>query len=217
MTDQTPIINLKPFRAIFLVGGRTAGRHTAAEIIAKSSSVGPVVVDAFDYETRERCHAAYKIVDQRNVPAPANYFDSTIDTPSELFGGLPPRTAYQKFSKFVNDAMGVAVRGTWVVERCRYFRALQEKRIAENRRARAIVLIDDAPIESYQEIVKEFGADNCTQLVIRRDSTVCWRLELPNVKTAEVFNRGKSLEEFERAIRLAVPHLFIEVTNEIPT
>ncbi len=214
MSDDIPLINDRPFRAIFLVGSTGVGRRTAARIIAQHTSIGPIVLDAFHFELRERCHAAFKLFDEQRLPAPATCFDGQLDQPLDLFAGKTPRNAYLRFQRFVIDTMGAGALGEWVVQRLTYYRRLQEKRkVPPDSRVRSVMLVDDAPTASYQVIVDALGAQNCTQLVIRRDGTVSLPVELPGVRTEVVRNPGDSEAAFESAIRKAAPHLFIEIAR----
>jgi len=213
VTPQQP---MPPFKALFITGGTGTGRRTAAKIIAEGAmGLRPCVVDAFYFELRERCHAAYKLFDAQRLPAPANYFDDQLDVPTAYFGDKTPRYAYSKFARFVNDAMGPDAPGLWVTQRLTYYRKLQEKMEPE-KRVRAVVLFDDAPTPSYEAVVKYIGAEHCSQLLVRRDGTVSLAVDLPGVRKSEVKNPGDTIAGFESAIRKAAPHLFIEIVTTLP-
>lgn len=209
-----------PFKALFMVGGTGSGRKTAAQIVAGSGAVRPMLLDAFYFELRERCHAAYKLFDQQRLPAPANYFEPVMNEPQEMFMGKTPASAYAQFTKFVHEAMGREAMGVWMTQRLRYFRQSQEQRIADglianDRRVRGAVIIDEAPLPAYAEVVKYIGAENCTQLVITRDNINAIPKELAGVRTCRVRNPGDSVAAFETAIRNAAPHLFIEIATSL--
>lgn len=217
---MTATIKTGPFQAIFLVGGTGTGRRTAAKILTETSAMRPIVLDAFHFEVRERCHAAFKLFDQQRLPAQANYFEETIDEPNALFGGLTPRVAYSKFTQFVHKAMGLNAPGKWVVERLQFYRKLQSEKLRNgaiplDRRVNAVALFDDAPVYSYEQVVTYIGADNCTQLVIQRDGIASMPVDLPGVRTIEVKNPGDSVAAFESAIRRAAPHLFIQIATSL--
>ena len=214
MSNGKIIAAPQPFKAVFLVGSTGVGRRTAAKILGESDlGCKPVVMDAFHFELRERCHAANKLFDSQRLPAQANAFEATIDEPNPLFGGLSPRVAYSKFARYVNDAMGPEAMGRWVVQRLKFYRALQEERIAPEKRVRSVVIFDDAPTASFQEVVNYIGAGNCTQILIRRDGISSLAVQLPGVRLCEVKNSGDGISAFELAIRKAAPHLFIQLAT----
>lgn len=209
-------VDSMPFRVVFVVGGAGSGRRTAAKIIAEKGAIGPCVLDAFSFELRERCHAAFKLYSDDRLPAPATYFEEQLDTKLDMFAGLSPRSAYDKFAAFLWATHGRECLGRWVVERIDYYRKLQiRKKIPLERHVRAVVLFDDAPAASYKVVADALGANNCTQLVIRRRGTTTLPLDLPGVHTAAVENCGDTVAGFEAAIRQAVPRLFIAIAKEV--
>lgn len=210
------IISNRPFKATFLVGGEGSGRKTAARIIAEQGGVTPVVVDAFYYEMRERCHAALKLFDAQRLPVHADCFSGALNEPSEYFSGLTPRACYARFGRMMSEMFGPQIQGDWVVQRLRFYRSLQEEKlsrglIAPDKVVQGIIVIDDAPGQSYQAIVNHLGVTNCTQVVIHRQGVVSFPVSVPHMSTVRVDNPGDSIAAFENALRKAAPHIFIKI------
>lgn len=206
------------FQVIFLKGMSGSGRKTLAQILHDNMPT-PVVVDAFCFEFRERCHAAFKIVGQDRLPAPPMVFEGQLDEALDIFNGVTPRTAYTEFQSFINRTIGQEAMGQWVVDRIGFYRAMQLRKYADTpeKHANTAILVDDAPLSSYQTIVDTFGAENCTQILVSRDGSSAAPLNLFDAKsnhpvqTVRVNNRGKNVEDFAEAIKKAAPHLFESV------
>lgn len=207
-------MDTRPFHVVFLVGSIGVGKRTAAKIMSDTVAIRPVVIDAFEFELRERCHAAYKLFDRQRLPVPANQFDAELDTPSKYFEGKSPRTAYAAFTKFVHENMGRDAMGRWLVDRVKFFRQLQAERLKPSDCARGMIIFDTAPQAAYERVVEYVGAENCTQIVIKRDGAVSLPVSIPG-RMAEVKNSGETVAGLELAIRRAVPHLFIEMAKEV--
>ena len=209
---------VQPLKVLFLVGSASCGRKTAAEIIASSAPTGPWVMDGFQIELRERAHMFHKIVEQgpRMLPAPWFHFNGQLDIPTPAFDGLSPRQAYRFAEQHATRMFGAEVIGKWTVQRVRWMQQAQQKRLPEAKWARGVMFVDDAPQASLVHAVKEFGKDNCTQVVIKRTGQSSLPiLSEDDVRTVHVVNPGDSRVIFERNLREALPHVYIEIVKSL--
>ena len=211
-----------PFRVVFMSGARGSGKKTAAKIIADTAATGPYVIDAFLFEMRERCHAAFKLFDPQRLPVHPLYFEESLDVPLGVFHGTP-RAAYARFAQFARDVMGPQVEGDWVAGRLRYFRRMQQEKLERgmiSKVARGTIIVDmpqyTADSVVYRPIVDYVGAENCTVLHIERaGSGIAQHICLDGVRGVRVRNPGDSVAAFETAIRKAAPHLYIEIAQSL--
>ena len=169
MNQNELILNTSPFRAVFVMGPTTSPeydgnplRDVAAAIAQEASKEGmPLVLDGFNIEMRERCHAAYKLYSEDGMPAPWFQFEDSIDEPTDYFNGLTPAAAYGRFMDFCHNNMGQGILGQWVVERANFFREKQRKQPPEQR-AQGIITADVASAFDYRRVVETYGAHNVT-------------------------------------------------------
>lgn len=214
---------LDPLKVIFLLGARGAGKSTAALQLAEHAAGGPFVLDGFNVEPRERCHAAYKIIDmQSRLPAPSHQFEDALDTPHDAFVGLSPRNAYIRFDRWLRDAFPKGTLGVWLAERCRYFQRVQKAKLPEEKRARTVIVHDEGTQPDYEEAVKIFGAAHCSAIHIKRaddkSAAALWTPQIAELVGGRVYtveNPGDHPSKLEKALRQAAPLLFLEIAKEI--
>lgn len=211
-TSHVPLI-LGPLRVI-LLSGSTPDCKESAVILSKAPALMPTVVDAFSFESRERCHAAMKLFDRQRLPAPANYFEESLNEQNEMLEGRSPSTVYLEFTAFLHKLFGHDVLGRWVVERATFYRKLQAKQQVEA--VRTLIIMDRAPAPAYKRVIGEFGANNVTNVVLRRRGVHPFPVPLDGIRTIQVSVEGDSPSDLESAIRDAAPGFYIEIATSLP-
>lgn len=207
-------MTLPPLKVVFFLGPRGAGKSSAALLVAENGSGGPYVLDGFDVEVRERCHAAYKIIDtETRLPAPAHHFEASLDQPHEAFDGMSPRNAYLKFRRWVNDAFPTGTPGRWLAQRARFFQDLQAKRRPADQRVRTLLVHDEGTPADYGEAIKLFAVENCLAVqVVGQHQLAAWAPSIEGLTPVAVKNLKTDLPSLRAALGAAVPSLFLHTT-----
>ena len=200
---------------LVLVNCRRGEPDVVAHAVMRSAGKdkSPWLVDWLAVEVRERCHAAYKIIDGRDgMPATYPAFAGQLDVPLDLFGGLSPRNAYQRFeSSWLASAFPEDQLGRWAADRMKAWIEDQQRRCAP-KPTQSIMVPDCAGRgPSAQRVVDAFPGDvTLLQVYAKGDSR--YPLELTGVRDcvveiAEDFTPSQN----EAAFRKAAPHLFLEL------
>ena len=209
--DNSLIFDNQPFKVVFINAYSDDVARQAAGFIA-DKAVGPLAVDSFNFELRERCHAAFKLFTEERLPAAANYFDANLDQPTDFFAGNTPNQMYDRFSTFILETHGPEVLGQWVVERANYYRQ-QQRKLPPEQRVKGIILFDTATDESMERVAKSFGLDNCLELSIVDAPRPFGYGTIDDVEIRTVVDPKTTQEELGEAIRLVAPTLFIEIAK----
>lgn len=225
MNRNDLIINPNPFRVVLVTGPTSAPdfegnplRTVAAGIAQESTNAQmPLVLDGFNIEMRERCHAAFKLYSEDGMPAPWFQFEDSLQEPTSWFNGMAPGVAYAQFQSFCHSVMGAGVLGQWVVERCNFYRE-QQRKLDPDQRAQGVLLADIGSYEDYKTVVDSYGADNITLVEVRAagavdlSANIISSLEVPKRVQVE-FTQNE--DDLVQAIRDAAPHLFIKIASQI--
>lgn len=207
------------FKVIFLSGAEGSGRKLASAVIGKEGATGPYLMDLFQFESRERCHASFKIMEnQTRHPAPGYAFEHQIDVPLKCFEGMTPKQAYRAFREnFVFPCCGEDAEGRWLVERIEFFRDQQRKKRSEDKWVKAVVVPDLESAACAQVLIDKYGIENCTHIhVVRQGTEDAPMTPALGVETRVVENPGDTVSGLANAVRYAVPHLFIYLATELP-
>ncbi len=199
---------------VFVSGPKGSGRTETGLVICRNG-VGRWVLDAYRFELRERCHAAYRLHSKQSArPLRHDFFDKQIDVPLAPFEGLSPLRAYEKFEAWARDAVGDGCLGKWQAVRLGIFVKMHENEPPE-RRPQSVVIVDAQRPEDCAHVVRAVGANRCTLLRVGRTpdqwiSPGCSSgpLFLDGVRSFNILNPGDTLEGLEAAVRAKVPDLF---------
>jgi hypothetical protein len=206
-------------RIILVSGPPRAGKDTAGQLLC-AHAVGPLALDKLAVDLKERCHAAYRLFDGRTrMPLRHDYFEAQKDVMLQCFEGLTPRQAYVKFFQcWVEPVVGAGALGMWMVRRqmalMRY--GLEKGMVMPA----GLVITDAGRVEDCLPVIRQHGAESCTQLRVERDgctfegdSRVDFDLSSRGVRVATVRNPGDTMAGLLNRLREAAPWLFIEIAR----
>lgn len=196
---------------ILINGAPRSGKDFAGRMLSDDLP-GRWVVTKFAAEVKERCHAAYGIVNTLGTPAPDDYFEDVKDEPCDRFFGLTPRQAYIHFSEtYLKAVHGEDIFGRLLLGRINRIRT----GASAYGLCQGFIITDSGFVPEAEVLVKEFGPEDITLIRLHRpgytfedDSRSLIDLCPLGVKTFDVNSPDGDLPGLLKSIRSKVPFLW---------
>lgn len=192
-------------KIVLINGAPRSGKDSAGNMIA-AAAPGRWTVSKFSKGMKERCHAAYRILNSNGSPAPHDYFENVKDEPSRRFLGITPREAYIAFSeKFMKPLHGEDVFGHMLVEELDSLEKYPD----------GMLITDSGFYHEAVVLVDTYGSEDMTLIRLHRvgytfdnDSRNLINLTCAGVRTHDVNSPDGDLPGLLKNIQKSVPYLF---------
>lgn len=192
-------------RVLLLNGPPRSGKDTAGRLI-EQTYYPYVTQHKFAAVVKTRCHAAYGLFDEFDLPYAADHFEHCKDEPIEPFLDTTPRSAYIDFSEsFMKPRHGKAVFGRLLLEN-----------LKQEGGEGLFVITDCGFRDEAAVLVRHFGPDEVALVRLHRDGCTFAHdsrgyidLSDMGVQPRDVNNNG-TLRDLLAALRVALPEIGLQ-------